>query len=155
MRAITLYLIMFLALLMLSACGSIDTLIYSGSNSNPSVLVSAEQIGSIDSVDAINKAYLNSDAGKMTVSTTLGGYGTVSKATTAGATTILPSIDIIKIIETVWNNAGFAPYFRTPYASFYKITYISLANSVAKRDIAVNPSNGGFKKILSVTNGIL
>ena len=123
MRAITLYLIMFLALLMLSACGSSDTLIYSGSNSNPSVLVSAEQIGSIDSVDAINKAYLNSDAGKMTVSTTLGGYGTVSKATTAGATTILPSIDIIKIIETVWNNAGFAPYFRTPYASFYKITY--------------------------------
>lgn len=108
-----------LMLLILAGCGSDNT----QTANDPAVLVSSEQVASFSNFAEVQQALLAGGADKTTVSHTLGGHDTMLNATTAKANGVLPTIDIVKIIETIWNNSGFALYFRTPVVYSYKITY--------------------------------
>lgn len=119
MKALTRFFVL-LSLFILSACGSDSN---TPTPSDPAVLVSSEQVASFSNLDEVKQTLLAGGADKSTVSHTLGGHDTLANADLAKAKGILPTIDIVKIIETVWNNAGFALYFRTPVVYSYKITY--------------------------------
>jgi pimeloyl-ACP methyl ester carboxylesterase len=108
-----------LMLLVLGGCGADNSL----SNGDPAVLVSTEFQRSFSSLDEVKQALLEGGADKTTVSNTLGGYDTIAYADKKGAGGILPTIDIIALIGTVWNAAGFLPYLHTAFVDLHKIVY--------------------------------
>jgi len=119
MKIVARFVVLTLLILLLAACGSDDV----QTANDPAVLVSSEKVASFESLAAVTQAHLDGGADKLTVSHTLGGHDNLVNAATAGANGVLPINEIIKIIETVWNNAGFVLYFRTPIVNSYKITY--------------------------------
>lgn len=106
-------------LIVLSACGSDDN----KTASDPAVLVSSEQVATFEGLSVVKQAYLAGGADQLTFSHTLGGHDTLANAAAAGANNVQSISDIVKVIETLWNNAGLALYFRTPVVISHKITY--------------------------------
>ena len=108
-----------LMLLVLGGCGADNT----QSSGDPAVLVSTELVKTFVNLDEVKQALQEGGADKTTVSNTLGGYDTIENAGKLSAGGVLPTFDIIAMIETVWSLAGFAPYVHTAVVDLHKIVY--------------------------------
>ena len=115
-------------LVLLTSCGSSDT----PSATDTSSLVSAIKGPNFNGIESVDKALLAAGADQLTVSSSLGGYDTISNAVSLGAVTVLPSYTIWGLIKTAWNSSGLMLHLFSVDIDEYKITYKADDSAEAK-----------------------